>query len=466
MKHNLAKVLGIEQLAEDRAAFIPTEEQVQQTRAVTFHRYLEDHGQATEAALEAINSANAFSSVIQKNNSTDKVAYELLKIAVEQLKEKTGVVTQGTALESLDPVNYKTEGLQDIKKAVVAIWEAIKKAFFAMVDKIKAFFKGLFDKDKALKKDEEETLKQAENFQKAERKILALGYSPGVIAGTYEGGVKQPEYSGDFHKDENLFKDGDTYVKAYSEKVRRYLGWDARVSKHQKYHEKLTSHISELGNVLKSLSFEGRAFDEHFDRLYSDINKEINSSPVTVYTGKDLLGADIKVIRNGINFDVEIEYRDYVDLKVYPFDTASNFAGVGALASYIKPSGDLLDKSNAHMQRYEKELDTAKKILSLIANKQQQKSWDGLTAESDPEEFASLQKEAAEAQQQWNARYEHIRSIALCLSKLHTYLQGFHSAVLLYVRETINLSVKGYVAKMNKSGQSADVDKFIKSIYG
>lgn len=166
MKTNLAKVLGLEQHTDERVTFNPSEDDIQQQEVKEFHQYLEDHQQATEVALEAIGSAHAYGEIIQKNNSTDKTTYELLKVAVEQLKEKTGVVTQGTALESLDPVNYKTEGLQDIKKVVVTIWTAIKKAFFTMVDKVKEFIKSLFGKSAKVKESLDEAQEQSKEFSK------------------------------------------------------------------------------------------------------------------------------------------------------------------------------------------------------------------------------------------------------------------------------------------------------------
>lgn len=164
MKHNLAKVLGLEQLTDERVTFNPSQEQIEQMQSEEFHQYLEDHQQATEVALEAIGSAHAFGAIIQKNNSTDKTTYELLKVAVEQLKEKTGVVTQKVALENADALNYKQESLQDIKNFIIKVMQAIKKAFFAMVDKIKAFFKGLFGKAQKVEESTDELLKLAEGL--------------------------------------------------------------------------------------------------------------------------------------------------------------------------------------------------------------------------------------------------------------------------------------------------------------
>lgn len=159
MKHNLAKVLGLEEYNEEPNIRVePTEDEVIQIEQDKFVQEMADHSEATTEALEAIGNAQALASVIARNDSTDKTTYELLKVAVEQLKEKTGVKTESVSLESLDKTSYKTEGLQDIKKTVVAIWEAIKKAFFSLIDKVKNFLKTMFGQNKKT----EEKLDQAE----------------------------------------------------------------------------------------------------------------------------------------------------------------------------------------------------------------------------------------------------------------------------------------------------------------
>lgn len=163
MKQNLAKVLGMEEYNEEPNIRVePTEDEVIQIQQDKFEQEMGDHQEATTEALEAIGNAQALASVISRNNSTDKTTYELLKVAVEQLKEKTGVKTTSVSLEGLDKYSYKTESLQDIKNFIVKVWEAIKKAFFAMVDKVKNFVKSLFDRTKKT----EEQLKEAINENK------------------------------------------------------------------------------------------------------------------------------------------------------------------------------------------------------------------------------------------------------------------------------------------------------------
>lgn len=462
MKHNLAKVLGLEQLTDERVTFNPSDNEIQEQEVKQFHQYLEDHQQATEVALESVGSAHAFGHVIQKNNSTDKTTYELLKVAVEQLKEKTGVMTQSVSLESLDSLSYKEESLQGVKNFISKVIEAIKKAFIVLVEKVKAFFKGLFDKDKSIQKEEKETIKQSEEFQKAESKVLALGYSPDIVPGVFEYGEKQPEYSGNFHKNENAFKNGDTYAKAYTSNVRKYLGWDARVSKHQGYRAKLTDTIKELDNLLSSISYEDKDFDSKLDKVYQETLTTNGANPVTVYATKDMLGSSIKIIRTGAVFSVEINSDDPEDLKVYPFESVSVFPGTSPLVSYIQPSGKLLEKSSTQMQRYARYLDDAQGILNLLAKKLNTLG----SGQISDQELEEQRREALEYQREWMVRLEHLKSIAAALSIVHSYLQGFHSAVLLYVRETINLSVKNYVAQMKKSGRDVDADQFVAAIYG
>lgn len=167
MKRNLAKVLGLEEYNEEPNLRVePTEDEVIQIQQDNFQKEMSDHEEATTEALEAIGNAQAFARVIARNNSQDKTAYELLKVAVEQLKEKTGVKTQSVSLESLDKTNYKAEALEDVKRVAAAIWAAIKKAFFAMLDKVKAFIENLFSKNEKIKDNIDEAVTKNQEFVK------------------------------------------------------------------------------------------------------------------------------------------------------------------------------------------------------------------------------------------------------------------------------------------------------------
>ena len=169
MKKNLAKVLGMEELQEV-APPEPSEEQVMQQQLTDVTEHIQQTADATDVAIESIGNALELQRVIQSSNSTDPVTYAVLRKALEQFKERTGVYTEHVALESLSPLNYKTEGIEDIKKFIAKVWEAIKKAFFIMVEKVKAFIKAIFksnkiteDKLDKAKKANDEFVREAKN---------------------------------------------------------------------------------------------------------------------------------------------------------------------------------------------------------------------------------------------------------------------------------------------------------------
>ena len=263
MKQNLAKVLGMEE-HNQRTQSLPSEEQLLQQSQTDMEQYLEGHQQATEVALEAIGNAQALAGVIACNDSTDKTTYELLKVAVEQLKEKTGVVTQSTALESIDRHNYKTEALQDVKEFIKKVWEAIKKAFFAMVDRVKAFFKGLLDRSKVIEKKAEEVKEDIKEFEselnKAPKKPEdAKNYNSSY----FDVNVKRPAEPGSASAKktpEVKPKDpvNDVIVEEiqgdYSEKIKKLIGvtGDEKDNKHgfvsllQAYTNSFSSYFSDI----------------------------------------------------------------------------------------------------------------------------------------------------------------------------------------------------------------------------
>lgn len=236
MKHNLAKVLGLEQLTDERVTFNPSQDEIEQTQVKEFHQYLEDHQQATDVALEAISSAHAYGQIIQKNNSTDKTTYELLKVAVEQLKEKTGVYTQGMALESTSSISYKQESLQDIKDFIKKVWEAIKKAFFAMINKVKAFVESLFDKSKKTKQTLDEAKDAAEEFSKE-----------------VKNAPKTEKEGGDY--DSQYFKNSkESPAFIVDEKISQYIGTEKKSDfTFDKVSEKIGDFYDELADYVHEL---------------------------------------------------------------------------------------------------------------------------------------------------------------------------------------------------------------------
>lgn len=461
MKKNLARMLGMEEMQQ---ASIPSETRVNEVD--NLEQFLGNHTQANSEALECISNAIQLQSIIQQNNSTDKTTYDVLKVAVEQLKQRTGVFTQGLALENLNSLSYKQESLEDMKAFITKVWEAIKKAFAAMWEKIKSFFSKLFDKDKSIAKEEKETEELYNSFQKAESKMASLGYTEGttnktfVKSGDFNTGEKQPEYSGNFDKNETPFKGGDTYAKAYTEKVKRYLGWDSSVAKHSGYSRKLTDHISQLSKILDSLDYRGKALEESFKKDYTTAATVFES----VYNSKDLLGVDISITKDSLVFDISFNYHEHASVKVYPFQTLNIVANAQKPThSYIEPTGKLLTKSSSVLEEYSRSLKNVKEVLDIISKRQLSiPNEDNISDQEKSELFEEMKS----VQKEYTVYTEYIKSLILCASKFHAYLQEFHLAILLYVRETINLSVSGYVKEVNKHGATLKIDSFVSDVYG
>jgi hypothetical protein len=219
MKRNLAKVLGLEQYNEEPNIRVhPTDDEIIQIQSDNLYRDLADHSQATTEALEAISNAQALASVINKSNTQDKTAYELLKVAVEQLKEKTGVKTTGVALESINELNYKQESLQDVKNFIRQVLAAIKKAFLFMIDKIGEFVKTLLDRNKRAK---ESLAKAADKNAEYIEEIKRVPDSPN----------SNKKYSGDYFKSypeketaSNTTAQKQQYTYKFSRKVADAIG--------------------------------------------------------------------------------------------------------------------------------------------------------------------------------------------------------------------------------------------------
>ena len=246
MKKNLAKMLGMEEMQQSTVAE-PSYNQQADTKIQEIGQVFDQTQYATDVALESIVSATQLMNVVANNNSTDKVAYSVLKTAVEQLKERTGVYTSSVALEDLSPLNYKSEGIEDIKKFVAKVWEAIKKALSFVKEKVKEFFAWIFKTKTDVVKQAEEAQKKADELEKELHKApkneneaknyksdyfvkpSALGYTEGTANKTFDKGShfntndKQPEYSGNFGKSTKEYEDAEPVE--FSKQVVDALGY-------------------------------------------------------------------------------------------------------------------------------------------------------------------------------------------------------------------------------------------------
>ena len=299
MKKNLAKMLGMEEMQQPTVAE-PSYEQQADTKIQEIGQVFDQTQYATDVALESIASATQLMNVVADNNSTDKVAYSVLKTAVEQLKERTGVYTSSVALEDLSPLNYKSEGIEDIKKFVAKVWEAIKKALSFVKEKVKEFFAWMFKAKTDVVKQAEEAQKKADELEKELHKApkneneaknyksdyfvkpAALGYTDGTDNKTFVKGSgfdtndKQPEYSGNFVQ-RNVYSDAKPHE--FSKQVTDVLGY--RESKKESIDNvSFKKNFTELNRNIRDLAYI-ISNSSNF-KYMSPTGDEINDSDLTL----------------------------------------------------------------------------------------------------------------------------------------------------------------------------------------
>lgn len=163
MKKNLAKVLGM----EEYPIIEGNQTHIQELNTLNVEQDMDNFNYAASEALEAISNAYELGTVIAMNNSQDTTTYNVLKVAVEQLKKRTGVVSRSVCFEDMNKLNYRAEALQDVKAFIVKTWEAIKKALAVVWEKIKAFFASIFNRSKEQKKEVEELKKEIKDLPKS-----------------------------------------------------------------------------------------------------------------------------------------------------------------------------------------------------------------------------------------------------------------------------------------------------------
>lgn len=372
MKNNLAKVLGLEEYNQEPNIRVePTEDEVIQIQQDNFEQEMSDHQEATTEALEAIGNAQALASVIARNDSQDKTAYELLKVAVEQLKEKTGVKTQSVSLESLDKGSYKTEALEDVKKFISKIWEAIKKAFFAMVDKVKAFVKMLFSSNKKTEDKLDEASKANEEFVKEAKNVPDSPNS-------------NKEYKGDYFKAEKTAPatQAPKAAKQYhqfkpSRAVADMIGTrEASAFTASNVSSRIKSLYSKLEDLVDSIiSLKLEVIAQEYERQNKDYSQGGIAPPSYVSYLKDAkidrfidvdLGPDLQVIILATeNAQVKVG-SDFVGnrhvLAIDPEELS------GDVFPYLSKITKLTDKLTENSNRYEKSMSAFFKSQEQIYN--------------------------------------------------------------------------------------------------
>ena len=447
MKQNLAKVLGMEEHAQQVPAVLSEEQKLQQSQT-DMEQYLEGHQQATEVALEAIGNAQEFAYVIGKNNSQDKATYELLKVAVEQLKEKTGVYAQSTALESIDRHNYKTEALQDVKEFIKKVWEAIKKAFFSMVDKVKAFFKTRFTFGKKVEVKVRTAQDDIEEFEK-ELKKQGEAFVRDFEAAAEKAMDKAKETLA--KKSEELKKSRTVpeFEDTYSEKIKRFIGIPMKNKGKKTYTAiaDLSTSIQILHSELKSTYADYTLEPPYMDKSgratppsqWRDLKDEVrwkNKFNTGVYSCT-LSIKDKKVL---------LELNDDGQDEFYLGYTSTSHS-----KEYILPiSKELIELANESDKAIMGYLDKISKDVNKYDSVTESKKG------ADDYEFAKEQLD--EYKRYFSSYQQYIQSCVAAIGNLSKFTLQVADAVVEYVNETIEIS-KTITSKMIKvNGQVEMVD--------
>lgn len=393
MKHNLAKVLGLEEYNQEPNIRVePTEDEVIQIQQDKFEQEMSDHQETTTEALEAIGNAQALASVIARNDSQDKTAYELLKVAVEQLKEKTGVKTQSVSLESIDKTSYKTEALEDVKKFISKVWEAIKKAFFAMVHKVKDFFKGVFSKSKKLEKEAEEVVDMTDEFIKKYNKKA--------------GGNK-----------------GDA-PNVFSDEVYEYLGREKPMF--SRGHSVTLSSWDESG-VLSSIGLAISNVTIH----YADIDRDGNLKTTNVLEDKVLRAGKFEL---GV-YSYEVSIKDgKAHLKFFKSKDAQDVKNLENIDAN-KIRSDLLKQIKSYIKeiedidnQIEKDLDGIKTLIWVNER---------VYKEYSPEELDRNKEKIKEVRESMNRALQNGQASAVAYAALSSFMYKKAKAAITYAKESI-----------------------------
>jgi hypothetical protein len=481
MKKNLAKVLGLEELQEV-APPAPSDEQVMQQQTTELSDYMQQTADATEVALESISNALQLQSVIQNSSSTDPTAYAVLRTAVEQLKERTGVKTQTVALEDLSPLSYKTEAIEDIKKFAAKVWEAIKKAFAAMWEKIKAFFSWMFNKSASLEKKAEEVKEELNEFEKELKKApksereaknyssdyfgikknyfedvksgntLALGYTQGTgnVDHTkdrkFSTSDKQPEYSGRFNEDRDDYEKYESHGAHYSQSVKTHLlTVETNIRQESIKPETIDAIISNLSKAVASIIH---------------VLPGIEEDPEDTWDGKPLF--EFKTVVGAMIFKCTAP-EGVLDLKIESEQHVKEIPSWEGSKIYpIVQMGGVLEEFKVFyktFKRYREEVEyNTDRLNKSIARSERE-----LKAAEDFKQTSTSSVEQLKVQRdRYFVLITKLQSNFTTASGLLRYAHGLYNAVMDYLRETMNHIRRIYKAKTLNDGWVRDVREFNK----
>lgn len=483
MKNNLAKVLGLEEYNQEPNIRVePTEDEVIEIQQDKFEQEMSDHREATTEALEAIGNAQALASVIARNNSQDKTAYELLKVAVEQLKEKTGVKTQSVSLESLDKGSYKTEALQDIKNFIAKVIKAIKDAFFAMWEKVKAFFKGLFDRNKSIEKEADQIAKDAAELEKEINKApktedqaknyssdyfgvkknyfeetkgaggaLALGHTPGTTNKTTISSFKTSDKDVDYSDNKydrlpGAKGDGEASQRNFfSSEVISLLGVPKKAD--SKYIESsLTDFRREVREVYVEIINQINKFDPDDIRVTGSLEVKVPQvKDGSLLTGKFAVGKygyELKIKDSKLDIDIKLasDKQSYELPYTAPWTIRENH--VAFIHTLTRISGANESIINKLMERKKAFIEHAEKMIVKY-----------------PEDYEDRQGEIKKMRDAFKESMAFVQSCMVAQAKLSAFVQKTCKAILLYMRQSINNIRRRMGHLIQKDGYIRDIQE-------
>lgn len=462
-------MLGIEEMQQSTVAE-PSYNQQADTKIQEIGQVFDHTQYATDVALESIASATQLMNVVANNNSTDKVAYSVLKTAVEQLKERTGVYTSSVALEDLSPLNYKSEGIEDIKRFVAKVWEAIKKALSFVKEKVKEFFAWIFKAKTDVVKQAEEAEKQADELEKEIRKApknaeeakkyksdyfvkpSALGYTEGTTNKTFDKDQKfntndkQPEYSGNFDKNTKEYDDAEPVE--FSKQVVDVLGYSAQVTKvtnkvFEKDFDRLINNLNTLvvDTMLTKLgkyqppsgdevTEEDLVLDDKFSKKFFS---EIGHTDFIIKTNDSRTGYEFEIEQDGaVDKHLSLSYMSHSVLMRCLQDSG------GCLDLLKNISGSIIPKIEEEIESYVKDMAYAEKRIGNL---------------TDETKINQVKK----YQQYCNFQIGVIKSIVTCFGKIAKYLVYLSKALIRAINDKINnikwqfsdqLKEKGFVTQI------------------
>ena len=489
-KSNLAKVLGMEDMQQSQSNVIrqPSYEQEADQKIQDIGEVFEQTQYATDVALESIVSANRLMSVVANNNSTDKTAYAVLKTAVEQLKERTGVYTTSTALEDLSPLNYKSEGIEDIKKFVAKVWDAIKKALSFVKEKVKEFFAWIFKTKTDVVKQAEEAEKQAEELEKELRKAPkneqeaksyssgyfdikknyfddvkpsgtpALGHTANVSNKTFDKDQKfntndkQPDYSGNFSENTIPYREGSH--SEFSQSVIDVLGYygnkvnNLSDSTFSNDFKKLGADLKKLSGEMLDKAHNLYSFDFVMGDSIDDANFTLDKTNIKISTNIGDVDFIFESIQSESKYIFFIEKEDGKDGKLHGISVNALMECLNGFSSFTdKLINEDINKMESYISDFEDDIASASKRLGKV---------------TDEVLVANLKK----YQQYCNFKISVLKSIIVAIGRLVTYLVKVSKALIQAINDKINHAKHRFSHYLKRDGYIRDIEEFNKMYLG